>query len=166
MAISKLDTLKNALVSANALTAVKTDPTMHVPNMAPLNVIAQNGTTVDLTQPTTPTIVKKGKALPAKTMTVDGFEMVFSTTMPNAESLKATVSRATINPWYAVAEWLACQPAGALTIRKIEGSTAKSPMSRIDSAISRARKLGVKNYGKLDAKAGTEKGVWYFIRRP
>ena len=113
---------------------------------------------------------KNGRAAASKgtlhTLTVDGFELTFATGTPNADALKASVARATSNPWYAVAEWLAAQVPGFLTIRKIEGSDAKSPMSRIDSAIARARKQGVKNYGKLDAKSGTEKGVWFFIRRP
>ncbi len=99
-------------------------------------------------------------------MTVDGFELTFATGDVAADALKATVARATTNPWYPVAEWLAAQVPGFLTIRKIEGSDAKSPMSRLDSAINRARKQGVKNYGKLDARSGAEKGVWYFIRRP
>lgn len=61
--------------------------------------------------------------------------------------------------------WVAMQPVGFLTVRKSEGSTAKSPMSRIDAAIARARKQEVKNYGKLTVKRGKEKGVWYLIRR-
>lgn len=100
------------------------------------------------------------------TMTVDGFELTFVAGNVDADKLRASVARATTNPWYPVAEWLAVQVPGFLTIRKIEGSDAKSPMSRLDSAITRARKQNVKNHQKLDARSGADKGVWYFIRRP
>lgn len=100
------------------------------------------------------------------TMTVDGFELTFATGDVSADALRANVSRATTNPWYPVAEWLAAQVPGFLTIRKVEGSDVKSPLSRMWSAIMRAQKLDVKNARKLDARSGTDKGVWYFIRRP
>lgn len=99
-----------------------------------------------------------------KTVTVDGFTLtLFAGDVPDS-LIKASATRSTSNPWYAVMVWLAgCKP-GYVEIQRNDDSV-KSPMSKIDGAIARCRKAGIAHYGKLDARSGATKGTWYLIRR-
>lgn len=151
-------TLAAALADANARLAL-----LENVKTAPAAVVTEPTVPTVKTVPTTTVkngVVKTGTA----TMIGKDFEITF--TAGDAEKIKATTSRATSNPWYAVALLLAEKPAGFFTIRRVTDSKAKSPMTQIDTAIARCRKQGIANYGKLDAKTSTDKGVWYFIRRP
>ena len=104
----------------------------------------------------------KTSIAPIATIALDGFTVKFETGLP--ENVKAATSRATTNVWYAIAEWLADGTAGFITITRDQDSKAKSPMSNIDRAITRCRKMKVQNYGKLDCVQSNDKGVWFFIR--
>lgn len=115
------------------------------------------------------TVSKSVSSKNVATLTVDNFTLSFTAGDVAADAIRAAIARETKNPWYPVAEWLAAQNAGFLKIERAASAdpkVAKSPMSKIDAAIARARKMGIANYGKLDAKSGAEKGLWYFIRRP
>lgn len=113
----------------------------------------------------TTTTVKRGVvASTTSTLAVGDFVLTFAAGLP--ASVRENTLRDTKNPWWPVIEYLNTQDAGFITITRPEGSKTKSPMSAIDSMIQRARKAGLKNAGKLDAKSHkTEKGVWYLIRR-
>jgi hypothetical protein len=112
------------------------------------------------------TTVKNGVvSTTTSTLAVDGYNLNMLNGLP--ESVKDAIARNTANPWYPIVEYVAIQTKPCyIEITRPDGSKAKSPVSKLDSAIQRARKLGVKNYGKLDAKSGTQKGVWYLLRRP
>lgn len=140
-------------------------------------IVAANGTASVKTAPTATTAVVNGAPVKHETtvnrgavktastvMKIDGFEIAFSKGTLDPALLKATVSRATTNPWYDVVTWTAAQVPGYLTIRRTD-ATIKSPVSKIDSAINRARKQGVKNFHKLEVRSSAaDKGVWYLIR--
>lgn len=153
-------TLAAALADANARLAafesVKTAPA----------AVVSTEPTIAATVKTVPTTTVKNGVVKTGTATMIGTDFEITFTTGDAEKIKATTSRATANPWYSVALLLCEKPAGFFTIRRVAGSAAKSPMTQIDAAINRCRKQGIANYGKLDAKASTDKGVWYFIRRP
>lgn len=134
-------------------------------------------------QPQTATNVSKGRALPATTITVDNFTMHFKAGTLDTATLNAIKDRTTTNPWYPVAEWLAVQAPGVITITRADGVTAKqaaSPLARIRTAIAKGNDLrkahmlrgqavpaNLRNFGKLAADShATEKGVWFFVRMP
>jgi hypothetical protein len=112
------------------------------------------------------TTVKNGKvSTTTSTLAVDGYALNMLNGLP--QSVKDAIARNTANPWYLIVEYVAMQTKPCyIEITRPDGSKAKSPVSKLDSAIQRARKLGVVNHGKLDAKSGTQKGVWYLMRRP
>lgn len=115
----------------------------------------------------TPTAQNAGRAKTKTNAvpTVDGFALTFASGVASAELFATLRTRATTNPWYIIAEWLGKQPTGYITITRTEGSKEKSPMSRLDAAITRARKLKIEGFSKLDARSGAVKGTWYFIHR-
>jgi hypothetical protein len=112
------------------------------------------------------TTVKKGVVSTTTiTLAIDGYALNMLSGLP--ESVKDAIARNTANPWYPIVEYVAIQTKPCyIEITRPDGSKAKSPISKLDAAIQRARKLGVVNHGKLDAKSGTVKGVWYLLRRP
>lgn len=156
---SKLDTL-NAMIADD--------------NAPSINHVAQNGTTVKknvikTVAPTAPVKTevrseKSSKIGSVAVLNIDGFDIAFKAGTLDTALVKATATRTTTNVWYAIVKWLATQPTGFLTITRSTGSKAKSPMSKIDSALSRARKLEVKNWSNMTAKTGQEKGVWYLVK--
>jgi hypothetical protein len=151
------------LVAAMTAANVKTVKTVKIPSdvfataaptMAPVTVkIPPAAPPIDLG--TTPHVLT----------TADGFMVTFKSGKLDAAT-KAAILRSTKNPWYPILEWLVTQPVGYLTITKSADSKEKSPVSHIKSAIMRAIFADVKNARKLDVKSGTEKSVWYFVRRP
>lgn len=173
------------MATAAALRAALADDTASV-TVPSINHVAQNGTTVPTStmknaaprkrqtsnKPAIPqnvpvaTYVENG-VVTTRAIVADGFVLSFKSGDVPAHLLAASKLRDTSNVWFEVAQWLALQPAGYLTIKRADGvdaKTARSPMSKIDGAIARMRKTGSKGWQRLDAKTGTDKGTWYFIR--
>lgn len=153
-----------------ALRALTAAPSAPITIAAPVATVAPaipfettDGSVVDIAQPSG-TSVKAGTVKTVK-LSVDGFELSFSKGTLDDKLVKAATGRATTNVWYPIVEWIAGQPTGFLTIRKLDGVKATSPVSKLDSAITRFRKLGGVNAGKLDTRSGTEKGTWFLIKR-
>lgn len=151
---------KNNAATLRAMLAPAATATKIFESTAPQTVKATAPQTVKTVAPVAPQTVKTG--MPT-TLKIDGFSMAYDPTTADGAKLRESVMRETQNPWYPVMVWLAAQKPGHITISR-DGS-AKSPMSRIDSAIARARKAGVKGWRNLDAKSGNEKGVWFLIHR-
>jgi hypothetical protein len=128
-------------------------------------IAAENAKTVAPVKTVAPAAPIDLGTTPHVLTTADGFLVTFKSGKLDAAT-KAAILRSTKNPWYPILEWLVAQPVGYLTITKLADSKVKSPVSPIKSAIMRAIFADVKNARKLDVKSGTDKGVWYFVRRP